>query len=686
MFLPAEKGMPGRHARGPRDRWDDAAGSALLISLLVMVVVTLLGITYLFQADTENQIAANERDRTQVLGVAEAGARMVKSWFDEPITGTIAAPSHRFMNTYDIRKKQYFDTAQRLINADGDPNTAPVGSAGVGLVYYKQGLTTGSSPSSDTDPNHALPLLQKPYRSNTTVTLMGTEAGPDLVISEASSSATVRAFLTGINAKLFSNPAQTGRITRIDIYEPPYVKIGTSFERYGVGTVKVTAAKFRPAAGGGEEKIAERVVKMVLNEAPYPGPGGPLESCHGLTITGSFEGHWGSVTAQNDVDLNISALNTKWDSAIPLADPSNYVPLPAYMTANGGGAGTVIEDPWLYIRTLGDYVGAPSTNQQAWPYNAGSYNPDTDHSNLIQRDTAVNCSEFPYDLWKQVARDGGGNVHYLTPAGGTTFKQNGVGVAQEFQTWVHNKSGLFFFDTTNGRAPDGTNLTPAVTLNGGWYSEGFIYANTQNFRTTGVSGVDIPIIAPGEPYADLFAGGAGYTKTYNREPFTDANANGIWDVGETFTDTIPVANGGTAGVYDAEPWVNIEYGTAMGGGGSPPDMRVKSVSGIDTATVTANGITATRTTTNARDADGLPVQAEVNLYGVLYNSGEFSAEGNGIYFGSVVTDGGVGEAFLGPGGAGNPTFYFDERLVKGEWPPPELDLPLTIISVWKTDY
>jgi hypothetical protein len=65
----------------------------------------------------------------------------------------------------------------------------------------------------------------------------------------------------------------------------------------------------------------------------------------------------------------------------------------------------------------------------------------------------------------------------------------------------------------------------------------------------------------------------------------------------------------------------------------------------------------------------------------LYNSGEFSGR-NGIYFGSVVTW--VGEAFLGPGGAGNSTFYFDERLVR-EWPPPELE-PRSIISVWKTDY
>ena len=94
----------------------------------------------------------------------------------------------------------------------------------------------------------------------------------------------------------------------------------------------------------------------------------------------------------------------------------------------------------------------------------------------------------------------------------------------------------------------------------------------------------------------------------------------------------------------------------------------------------------TRTTTNAWDRDGLPVQNEINLYGVLYNSGAFSLQGNGVYFGSVIAAGGVGEDYFGPGAAGDPEIYFDERLVKGDWPPPELALPLTIITVWKTDY
>jgi hypothetical protein len=160
----------------------------------------------------------------------------------------------------------------------------------------------------------------------------------------------------------------------------------------------------------------------------------------------------------------------------------------------------------------------------------------------------------------------------------------------------------------------------------------------------------------------------------------------VWDPGEPFTDTIPPANGGTDTVYDAEEFVNLDYATTMGGGGSPPTMRVKQSPGTETNTVTAGGITATGTTTNARDDAGLPVQAEVNVYGVVYNSGHFSAQGNGIYFGSVVAGNGVGEAFFGAPAAGNPNIYFDERLIKGEWPPPEIELPLTIITVWKTDY
>ncbi len=37
------------------------------------------------------------------------------------------------------------------------------------------------------------------------------------------------------------------------------------------------------------------------------------------------------------------------------------------------------------------------------------------------------------------------------------------------------------------------------------------------------------------------------------------------------------------------------------------------------------------------------------------------------------------------GGAGTPDIYFDERLVSGAWPPPEIELPRTMISAWETE-
>ena len=672
-----------------KNMFADEAGSALLITLLVTVVVTLLGITFLFLADTEGQIAANERDRSQVLPIAEAGARLVKYWYDHPILGDITAPSHLFLDTHDVRKKQLWDVDQRLINDDGDPGTAPLASGDVGWVYYMQGRTAPASPASDTDPDHSLNFIQKPYRGNTTVTLLGTEAGPDLSIREDSANASVRNFLAAVNAALFGDTARLGRITAIEIYEPPYVQFGAAWERYGIGTVKVTAAKFRPAPGGGERKIAERVVKMVLNEAPYPGPGGPLQSCAGLSTGGSFESHWGTITAMQDTAINVASIDNKWDSAIPMVNPTTYVDLSSYMADMGGGAGTFIEDPWLYLRGLGAITDAPNTDALAWPtaYTpGGGYDEIRDHSNLAQFDLTVGCPPMPYDLWKQAAMDGGGDTYYLVWDAGENFRRNGTGPSRPFLDWVHNEQGLFFFDTTDGRAPNGTNWTPAIAVNGNWYTEGFIYLNALNFRTTGVTGVDIPIMAPGEPFQDTFTGGAAYTNRYNAEPFTDTNLNGVHDPGEPFTDTIPPANGGTDGVYDAEEWVNLDYATVMGGGGGPPENFVKQNPGTETRTVTANGITVSRTTTNARDDSGLPVVTAVNLYGVFYNSGHFSVQGNGFYFGSVIAGNGVGEDFFGGPAAGNPNLYFDERLIKGEWPPPEIEIPLTLITVWKTDY
>ena len=81
---PVVTGAEGRAAQStarPGER-----GSALVLAILVAVVLTLLGVSFLMMSRTENLIAENEKLAAQAHYVAEAGARAVKRWFDEPGT------------------------------------------------------------------------------------------------------------------------------------------------------------------------------------------------------------------------------------------------------------------------------------------------------------------------------------------------------------------------------------------------------------------------------------------------------------------------------------------------------------------------------------------------------------------------------------------------------------------------
>src|SRR5688500_4487893 len=59
-------------------------GSALLTSLMVMVGLSLLGLAFVAISETESAISINERNHTQTVSVAEAGARLVVQWFQFP--------------------------------------------------------------------------------------------------------------------------------------------------------------------------------------------------------------------------------------------------------------------------------------------------------------------------------------------------------------------------------------------------------------------------------------------------------------------------------------------------------------------------------------------------------------------------------------------------------------------------
>ncbi len=645
-----------------KSRTSTERGSALLIAMLVMVILTLMGLSYLFLADTENLIAQNQRDSDQLLFVGEAGARMVKAWFDRPAFGPPSDPNavlFRFLNTFDLRNSAYFDRTQRLLDHDNDPNTPDVLADGSsGKPYHRQGWTV--------DPNAPayLSFFDHPYRGGLEVPFLGSETGPDLILQSNSldpnTSGSVD-ILDQINAAMFTDQPNTGRIQRIELYRPPILMVNGIPQRYGIATVKVTASKFRHMAKVGatwvttpdSRRTAERLIKMVLNEVPYPLPGGPLQSCTGVSTNGAFSVHWGPTTAVDDASISTSEaqLQSRAPESIPWENQYGYISgadLTAYIAAREGDPSAQIADPWFQLITGGtfnpplDPNAAPGDQIIPYPYNPATPTVD-DNSNVFQHSDAP-CPEFEYNIWKQVAQTGSGNSHFLVWTGsGDNFQENGTGPTKSFAEWTGNiTGGLYFFDTADGQPPelDGSNLTDDVFLTSSddWAGGGFIYLNAQAVRQTGIDAdaIDRVLFPPGEPYIDT-------------------NGNNRWDSGE--------------------PYVNLNYPTAASG-----TFEIDPNAPDETNTETSvTGEDFTHTTTTARDPQGLPILEEVNWSGVIYTSGTWDAQGNGKFYGSIVTRLGVISS------AGTPDIWFDEKLIKDEWPPADLHIPRTMITFWQTD-
>lgn len=617
------------HATASRDGSNER-GSALVLAILVITMLTLLGVSLLMMADTEVRIAENERLAAQVLYFGESGVRMVKRWLDTPgSTANLINPPIAAI-----------DRTLRRIDVDGDPSTDPMPQDGSTWPMYKQGV--------DLDGDGADDVFDRPYRSSLRDTFLGTESGPDVRIDEEGSSA-ARTFLSDLSEALMGGFPAGGvgiraRIVRIDVYEPPRLEVAGTWTRFGVATVAVTARILR-VSGRSEIVLAEKVIRAVLNEAPFPGPSGPLHSCAEMRYNGNFSPHWGTVTAVGDVDLP-NALDVKVDDSIPRGIPvaarvdtmwgSDLAANPNWVNyaASVGASHLPIEDPWLRFLTAGDFLTTTGHHrgggQQPFPFAWSPPHPAPladadDHSNLFQNLPFVRCPDFDYEVWKSIATSGGENAHYYTWANGSSFQENGIGPAVTFEAITDDRAGLFFFDTKDRRPPhdddgDGAydNLTPAIRIAGStWGTRGFLYLNAEQFQTRGVTGRAATFRAPGEP-------------------FLDQNANARRD--------------------ETEPYLNLEYPDTLGG--------------VIRATDADDGY----------DGAGPAIEDEAAVWGILYTNGFYDATGNAKYFGSVITKQGVIESPA----AGTPDLYWDESIVEN-WPPPEWDIPRVFITRWETD-
>ncbi|HKB80517.1 MAG TPA: hypothetical protein VKH35_12465 [Thermoanaerobaculia bacterium] len=271
-------------------------GSALLASLMVIVGLSLLGLAFVAISETESAISVNERNHTQTVGIAEAGARLIVQWFQYP----------------DLMLSQGLMPANAINLKTLRPS---IGAYGGG--YYK--ATAGTK------------FCDLPFGPKDEDLFYGAEDGADVKVDNSSTEG--QTFLTSLNNQLFgaesgSDARPAGEITEIRIYAPPIVgataltDTATGFTyyqggtRYGVATIMVRAQKFdRPASQAGRRAIATADCRIVVSQYPLPNPAGPLQSQNALATNGNFNVHWGLVSSELALNLQKDYTTVPWFNA-----------------------------------------------------------------------------------------------------------------------------------------------------------------------------------------------------------------------------------------------------------------------------------------------------------------------------------------------------------------------------------
>lgn len=719
-------------------------GSALLISLMVVMGLSMLGLAFVAISETEGAISMNQRHALQTQAIAEAGAKAAVEWFQDPV----------WARNQGIVPVNLIDPSGVVATQDMKRTRIINGYTGV----YKPLL-------SDL-------LFDRPYRPAPQHRFLGSEEKADITINHTIDNTT----MVALNTYLFGSDSRVnGRISEILVYAPPMIGATLNAngfwengERFGTATIKVTAEKWSQDAGGTLQ--SSQAVRVIIGEFPLPVPGGPIQSAANLDFGGSLNVYWGNETALGDLNTSITLTRLPWLN--PFERPHferGYDGLAwPILTTSPDNVNSFTElvgkrflDPWAGNRARGavNICGAcgayTNTSVEGQPIWAAFQNQI---ATVYPTSKEVTFPTIKYDVWKKIALQGRGmkGLYYFTHnTGNGLYYLNGTGTGNTIEFWVNNNSpgsrlgpGFYFFDTTTAANPQqlgGTTNAAILTPDEAWGASeivsdfkmvGFIYMNVRTFRTTG--GNNNPPTGqynmPGEVYRDVgyhridkltgdwvlssgakILDGAGDGEW----SFQDVNDNGQFDVVVTgpadmtsndpgavthtnqyvpktwdeATCTIPDASG----VYVAsdcsephEPYLNMiypaqddPYGTAPPGNADDGVLigweaegsqtrRPRDLTGttVPDCAVAANYVACT---SNKHDKDGALVDIKAMVHGVLYNEGDYSAQGGIQYFGAVLIRGGGAQVNSGGGGVegnGSVELFFDEKLVKEDWRPP----------------
>jgi hypothetical protein len=754
----------------------DARGSALLVSLMVIVGLSLLGLGFVTISETESAIARNQQSSLQTQAVAEAGARMVVEWFQDPDWGLASGgmPS----NDPTVNNKITNIKVNRVINKDT--------SGTLEKGYYK--------------PKATAKLFDKPYRPGLEDRFFGDENTADIIINRSTDATTIDKVNNALLGSSVLDKTQ-GEVTEIRVFAPPVVggtltadgtttnsdgsprQFWLGSQRYGVATIKVTAQQFRdpsltdtstPKKTDPSNVLSTHSVRVVIGEMPLPIPSGPIQGNANVSFGGNFTVHWGMETAKGTLNPSRDISSLPWANAYerphfehgyepvsaeiwPTVAATSYDDLDYFHELLGKNFG----DPWYGARSMGDNTAdgttATGVNPQCYPYAQTANEVSTGNPSYSFQWQDINSYPlrkkviFPtinYDFWKKIASQGKGykGLYYFKwDAGSSKFLKNGTGTGKAMADWVNTVNGaklgagVYFFDTVHGKNPQSmtgaakaAELTPGESWNssdmgGGMLMSGFVYMNADSFGTTGAGNSQTTIDAnfPGEPFRDIgypqWDTGTGAWKDCGGTPcrsgvgdgtfsYQDLNGNGRFDVVtmvspayqshdpgavngpatyvvKTWKSTVkaqadygapctaPPATGAPSGTNCSEPhepYLNFIYPTTASASvtvgwqayGTQTYRPKKKVAGAAVACPDATN--PDNCTSNSYDLDGAMVDLDVILYGIIYNEGEYDAAGNAAYYGSVLIQEDVVK------GNGTADVWFDEKLIKGSWAPPNM--------------
>lgn len=388
-------------------------GSALLVSLMVIVGLSMLGLGFVALSETESAISVNQRNREEALTHAEAAANVVVDWFQNP---------------------------KWALGLSLMPSNDPTVNTELAAMKLTRTSTAGSGKYK---PSAATLLFDLPFKPSFDDRFYGTPDHPDILINNT----TAPTFLAAFNTKLFPNTTEGGEITEIRIWAPPIVGgsltggyYNETGDRYGVATIKVTAQRFAATDNTKSNPLATRTVQEVITEFPFPGPNGPIQSNSAIFTQGSFSVYWGEVSSTKPLSLvgKETAPGMPWATAWDLAEFEHgydstlpWTPVTAYKVGDivhasptKISADASLQD-WAFVCTTAGTSGADYSFEPTWDSRVASF-----------------CSCTPVTTYTEST---GVAWSRIVPKNWPLFKQDAT-VKTDYYNWLYQMIGQTYID------------------------------------------------------------------------------------------------------------------------------------------------------------------------------------------------------------------------------------------------